>query len=379
MLDEIFDVFRQAILNANTEEFDFLTADMSRYTDEDKNEILINATVNAPSIEFYKYIISKGLDVMVKDDHDMTMLHYAGYSSVPEIADYLIRQGIDVNAVAEEHCTPILYAAAHTSNTKVIEVLLAAGADINVKDSTGTGVLAAAAGYNSKAEITEYLLKQGLDYEEKDVNGLTPVMLAALNNTNTDVITHLKNAGADFYAKTPQGGNLLHLAAENPCVDIAEYLSMFFSVYDTDNNGFTPIELTACRNRNPGVMEIMLRCQRAENFFAAILNDSPDMVRYMLSQGCDPNMTNPKFNRPIFCVALNSTNPEIMETLIAAGAILNVKDLWGRNVAHYAAANKDTTIYTYLKDRYSDQIDFEATDEYHNTPEVYKSNPDMIL
>ena len=29
MLDEIFDVFRQAILNANTEEFDFLTADMT--------------------------------------------------------------------------------------------------------------------------------------------------------------------------------------------------------------------------------------------------------------------------------------------------------------------------------------------------------------
>ena len=378
MNNELFDVFCRTIADGDKEGFDFLTSDMSRYSEDDKRDILINATANSPSLDFYQYVISKGLDVTQKDDHDMSMLHYAGYSDVPEIPDYIIRHGVDVNSVAEEHCTPILYAAAHTSNTKVIDILLAAGADINVKDSTGTGVLHAAAGYNSKQAITEYFLQKGLDIEEKDVNGLTPVMLAALNNSSADVITTLKNSGADFYAQTPQGGNLFHLAAENPYVEITEYLAMFFSVYDTDRNGFTPIELAACRNRNPEVLETMLRCQKAENFFAAILNDNPAMVRYMISHGCDPNMLSPKINRPIFYVAQNSTNVEIMETLISAGAILNVKDPWGRNVAHYAAANKDTTIYDYLKEHYSEQIDFEARDEDLNTPDIYKSSPDMF-
>ena len=378
MTNELFDVFCRTITDGDIEGIDFLTANMDRYSDEDKKDILINATANSPSLDFYKHILDKGFDVTQKDDHDMTMLHYAGYSSVPEITDYIIRSGVDVNAVAEEHCTPILYAAAHTSNTKVIDVLLAAGADINVKDSTGTGVLHAAAGYNSKQAVTEYFLQKGLDVEEKDVNGLTPIMLAALNNSNADVITLLKNNKADFYAQTPQGGNLFHLAAENPFVDIADYLSMFFSVYDIDRNGFTPIELAACRNRNPEVLETMLRCQKAENFFAAILNDNPAMVRYMISHGCDPNMLSPKFNRPIFSVAQNSTNPDIMEALISAGAILSVKDLWGRNVAHYAAANKDPAIYDYLKERYSEMIDFEAMDDDMCKPEFYKASPERF-
>ncbi len=378
MINELFDVFCRTIADGDKGGFDFLMADMSRYSEEDKRDILINATANSPSLDFYKYVLDKGFDVKQKDDHDMTMLHYAGYSDVPEIADYIIRQGVDVNSVAEEHCTPILYAAAHTSNTKVIDVLLAAGADINVKDSTGTGVLAAAAGYNPKTVITEYFLQHGLDIEEKDVNGLTPVMIASLNNSNADVLTALKNSGADFYAATPQGGNLFHLAAENPSVEVAEYLSMFFSVYDTDRNGFTPIELAACRNRNPEVLETMLRCQKAENFFAAVMNDNPAMLKYMLSHGCDPNMMSPKFSRPIFCVAQNGTNPDIMEILVSAGAILTVKDLWGRNVAHYAAANKDSTIYDYLKDHYADLIDFEATDDDMNTPTMYKNDPSMF-
>ena len=378
MTNEMFDVFCRTISDGDKNNFDLLTSDINRDCEDEKRDILINATANSPNLDFYQYVIGKGFDIMQKDEHNMTMLHYAGYSDVPEIPDYLIRQGLDVNAVTDEHCTPILYAAAHTSNTKVIDVLLAAGADINVKDSTGVGVLAAAAGYNPKTAIAEYLLKNGLNIEEKDNNGYTPIMLAALNNRNSDVITLLKNSGADFYAATPQEGNLFHLAAENPSVDVAEYLSMFFSVYDTDRNGFNPIELAACRNRNPEVLEIMLRCQKSENFFSAILNDNPAMVRYMISHGCDPNMMSPKFSRPIFCVAENSTNVDIMDTLISAGAILDVKDLWGRNVAHYAAANKDCAIYDHLKEHYADQIDFEATDDDMKTPEMYKADPSLF-
>jgi ankyrin repeat protein len=102
------------------------------------------------------------------------------------------------------------------------------------------------------------------------------------------------------------------------------------------------------------------------------------MVKYMISHGCDPNMMSPKFSRPIFCVAENSTNPDIMEALISAGAILDVKDLWGRNVAHYAAANKDSAIYDYLKEHYADQINFEADDDDMKTPAMYKADPSLF-
>lgn len=378
MTDEIFEVFRHAINNSSKEEIDFLTADMSRYTDEDKFDILINATANAQTLDFYKYVISKGIDIYAKDEHQMTALHYAGYSSVPEIMDFLIRQGLDVNAIAEEKCTPLLYTAAHTSNPKVLELLITAGADIFAKDSTGIGVLSAAAGYNPHSEITSFLVNRGLDLDDTDNNGLTPIMNAALNNSSSDVITCLKNLGAEFYAKNPHGGTLLHLAAENPSVDVVTYLSVFFSVYDVDGSGFTPIELAACRNPNPEVLHEMLRIQRAENFFAAALNENPAIIDYMLRHGCDPNMENRKFNRPIFCVAQNNTNPDVMLALINAGAILSVKDLWGRNVAHYAAANKDTAMYDFLKEKYSNEIDFALVDEDGRTPEDYRANPDIF-
>ena len=57
MTNELFDVFCRTITDGDIEGIDFLTANMDRYSDEDKKDILINATANSPSLDFYKHIL----------------------------------------------------------------------------------------------------------------------------------------------------------------------------------------------------------------------------------------------------------------------------------------------------------------------------------
>ena len=67
------------------------------------------------------------------------------------------------------------------------------------------------------------------------------------------------------------------------------------------------------------------------------------------------------------------TTEQVLEEFIDAGALVTVRDLWGRTVFHYAAINEDPAIYEWLKAQ--EEFKFlDTEDEYKHDAEYYRQH-----
>jgi ankyrin repeat protein len=97
-----------------------------------------------------KYLVSQGANLHDRSRYGETLLHFP---TDPQVAQYLINQGVNVNARDELYgFTPLqkyvvgwLKSARSSTETKnivqVIQVLIKNGADVNVKDKAGKTLL----------------------------------------------------------------------------------------------------------------------------------------------------------------------------------------------------------------------------------------------
>ncbi|MBQ4236960.1 MAG: ankyrin repeat domain-containing protein [Treponema sp.] len=378
MTEENRNLFKNAVSAGNLEVVKVLLKDFESFDAEDREFVLIAAVMYSADkgTEILDYIINLGdykMDLVT--ENGWTPLHFAAAMSDPAIVKYLIDHGADIEAKTKFDATPLLVAGSNTSNPDVIETLLACGADLEARDCENESLLIEAA-KNKDPSIIECVLKKGFDLEEKDVDGWTPIMNAARWNENSDIISILKKAGADWNAKTASGGNLLHLAALNESEDMVQFLCTYFSVNDCDEKGLSPLQLASMNNPNPNVLEIMMDAQKEETFFNVCCNSNPAVMTKILSMGFAPNFETSDLSRPIFWVAKNNENPEVLVALLAAGAIIETTDLWGRNFTHYAAANENPAIYEWIKSREEFKELLSAVDSEEHDAEYYRNHPD---
>jgi len=108
-----------------------------------------------------------------------TALHLAAFFGHVDIAAYLIRNGADVNALANNmmKVRPLHSAVAH-HQLEISKLLVDNGADVNARQQGGFTPLHEAA-FGGSLELAELLLNHGADIEAKTDKGLTPLALTA--------------------------------------------------------------------------------------------------------------------------------------------------------------------------------------------------------
>lgn len=74
------------------------------------------------------------------DAQKMTPLHCAAMFDHPEIVEYLVNEGADINALDREHRSPLLLAASRAA-WKTVLALIRLGAQITIKDVNSRNVL----------------------------------------------------------------------------------------------------------------------------------------------------------------------------------------------------------------------------------------------
>lgn len=96
----------------------------------------------------------------------------------PHVARFLIEQGADVNAAADnaQHVAP-LHAAAAVQDHATMELLLARGADANAKQQLDYTPLHGAAA-RGDMEMAKLLLAHGAQRDAKGTDGMTPADIA---------------------------------------------------------------------------------------------------------------------------------------------------------------------------------------------------------
>jgi len=117
----------------------------------------IYEAAQAGNITVVKQHLDAGVDVNAKDDSGWTLLHStAGYGH-KKIAELLIAEGADVNAMGGLLEWTPLHQAAFGSHKEIVEVLIGKGADVNAKTKNGFTSL----DISSESDIAGYLREQG--------------------------------------------------------------------------------------------------------------------------------------------------------------------------------------------------------------------------
>ncbi|GMV95517.1 MAG: hypothetical protein AMXMBFR82_52950 [Candidatus Hydrogenedentota bacterium] len=134
--------------------------------------------------ERVRELVEKSPDLVKAYSHDgWTLLHLAAHFNRRDIAEFLVAQNADVNAVSREDSlapenTP-LHAACASGHHDMAVFLIERGARVNATQENGmTPLHIAAAGHN--VGLVQLLLDQKANPRAKDKEGRTPLAIAEL-------------------------------------------------------------------------------------------------------------------------------------------------------------------------------------------------------
>jgi len=155
-----------------------------------------------------KYLISKGVDVNIRDKYGDSPLFYAAKSGNLSLIKYLTEE--KKLYILEPY---VVFPAAKSGNLELVKYLEKKGFNLNTEDKFEKSVLFYAA-ESGNLELVKYLVElKGLDVNKKDILGRTPIMYAA--ESKLDVVKYLVEHGANIDVVDENGLNLFDMLKFN--------------------------------------------------------------------------------------------------------------------------------------------------------------------
>jgi ankyrin repeat protein len=140
-------------------------------------------------------LVEEGAD-NVADKYGLTPLHWAVQYNHARLAELLIKNKADFNAVNKNGWTILHWAAKH-GHTEIAKSLIDRGADVNEVDKKGYRCTPLHwAAKESHTEIVEILIKNNADFNVVDRYGQTPLYYAAKEG-HAKIVKILMDKGAD--------------------------------------------------------------------------------------------------------------------------------------------------------------------------------------
>lgn len=239
------------------------------------------------NIDHIKYLINHGANVLITDNNRKNLLMY---STKPEITEYLISLGLDVNST----------------------------------DSSGkTALHHSISGLPRKIENAEVLINHGSDINSKDWKNITPIMISVRFGSHK--ITKLlieKGAEMDFEQM------FIRFAKSNK---FDEYLANYLFKQGIDVN-YQDI------NGKTAIIHAVERGSR----------ESVSIINFLIENGADINICDNSGQSAIFYTVGFPSRKGALELLILHGANLNIKNKWNKTPLFYAKTNCDSSIVNIL-------------------------------
>lgn len=185
-----------------------------------------------------EFLIKKGIDVNVESADGDTALFFCGQNT--QIAEMILARGADINHKSDYGSTPLIYASTDGEGQLAL-YLIKKGANLECKTKYGNTALMEA----SKIETKEELIKNGADINAQNNNGFSALMHAIVDNKK-DVIQLLLNAGTDLTLTNKKNKTALDMLLE---FKLSEIILKNNLLNLQDKNGDTLL-MKSCEQRN---------------------------------------------------------------------------------------------------------------------------------
>lgn len=286
----------------------------------------------------------------------------------------LLEHGSDPNTRSERGITPLMDAAA-LGSTAAMTRLIAAGANVNTRNTLGSTALMWSVRELPKVHL---LLDHGADVNIASNLGRTALLVAAMSDQSAEVVRMLIAKGADVRVIDRIGVTALHAAASGNDTDtVGILLDARLDVNARDANHFTPL-MNASANGNTAVVKALLaRGARVNDvsgrgdvkthtagqvknglvalggftaLHLAVATAPPELVKTLLDAGADVNAKEIRGMTPLMmAVATDHANLEIVRLLLSRHGDLSARSPEGETALDWAFKFGSTAVVTALK------------------------------
>lgn len=320
---------------------------------------------------FYDFIALKP-NCRIVDTNKRAPLHIALEKGAMRIADSLLRESIDPNAVDDQDRTAVHYAVIHDRGADFLDKFLdKCDPDLSKMDKTGRTALAYALELN-KDESVKVLLNYGASIDVLDAEGVTPLfksirednqklfnaliehnvnlnyqnkygqtalMHALLYAKNDDAIVKLLTKNVDVDLQDVDGKTAVHWAmiVNRPEKVLQPLLAKSKNLMIQDSAGHAPIHKAVLKSFFVGVQALVNKgasCNALDKngktplLHQLTLSAQVQSIRQLVLLGADPNLQDQEGNAPLHIAW--KTNTGWIAPLIHCGAVKNIKNNAGK-------------------------------------------------
>ena len=174
---------------------------------------VMTAAVLSESVPTVSFLLNTGLDLNQKDNRQGTPAAVAAAFGYLDILKLLRNGGADLSIPVFTDNQTLIMQAIRNNQTEVVDYLIGEGLDVNAVDSDCFSNLAYAAELGNVA-IVESLLDAGADIDFLNTEDERPALFQAISSNRTDTALVLLQRGAQVNIKTSRGFTSTYVAVE---------------------------------------------------------------------------------------------------------------------------------------------------------------------
>jgi ankyrin repeat protein len=298
-----------------------------------------------------------GADLRVTHPDGDTLLHVAATSGQRPLLEYLLRNGLGVDAATKQAVTPVRIAA-QSGNIVAVQTLIDHGASTTAVNEGGGNLLMIAV-REGHTGVMQLLLNSrscnnqaAVDVNATDADGDTALHVAACRD-RTEVAALLLQHGAAVNAPNNRGYTPVALAA---AVCSAEFVQLLLDA-GAELTGDSPVLHVAIRNnKGPAVLQLLLEQSSAGAMIDSLgtqcsccgprtpimMCEQPAHLKLLLAAGADVHKTTDRGNTALHVAAVHKFAAPVLCLLIKAGVDLHAVNIDGKTAAQVAVDSGNT-------------------------------------